>query len=154
MLVAVDESLGVSEEIEARDHRAVAYGGTVSIKAVRNALRPFEAAAEAELAATAPDELRPAADVVTLEALAAEYGVTEGVIEDVPAPDHERVGRSLVSGDVLERIDARLEPGMSLSAAEAVLEDAGLSESSAVLSRLGYEVAWEGLSGGTLTRAD
>jgi hypothetical protein len=39
---------------------------------------------------------------------------------------------------------------MSLADAEAVLEDAGLAEPSAVLSRLGYRVEWEGLGGGVL----
>jgi len=154
MVVAVDESLGASEEIEARDHRAIPYSGTVRIKDVRRALRPYEERLVAEARSGLPDELRPDADAVTLEALAAEYGVSEDALEDVPTPEHERVGRTLVRPAVLEAVDAALEPGTSLDDAEAVLGKRGITESSAALSRLGYEVAWEGLGGGELRRKD
>ena len=42
LLVAVDESLGVGEAIEARDHRAIPYSGTVRVKDVRDALARYE----------------------------------------------------------------------------------------------------------------
>ncbi len=150
MLVAVDESLGVGEAIEARDHRAIPYSGSIRLKDVRDALRRYEERLVADAAAGLPDELRPAADAVALSDLAAEYGVGEDALDDVTFPEHELVGRTLVRPDVLEAVAAELSAGMNLSAVEDLLGEHGLGETSAVLSRLGYEVAWEGLSGGTL----
>ena len=150
LLVAVDEDLGVGEEIEARDHRAIPYSGTVRVKDVRDALRRYESELVAESAATIPDDLVPDADVVTIEALADEYGVSESAIEDKRFPEHERVGRTLVRPTVLDALDAEIEAGMSLADAEDALGGRGIDESSAALSRLGYRVEWEGLSGGTL----
>jgi len=150
MLVAVDESLGVGEAIEARDHRAITYAGSIRVKDVRNALRPYERELTAEAAADLPDELRPEADVVTLDALAAEYGVSEDAVEDAAFPDHERVGRTLVWPAVLEEISAELTAGMSLDDAEAVLDSYGVEDASTTLAALGYRVEWEGLGGGTL----
>jgi hypothetical protein len=108
----------------------------------------------AETAAGLPGELTPEADAVTIEALADEHGVSEAVIEDKAFPEHERVGRTLVRPAVLDDLGGELEAGMSLEAAEAVLEDRGIGDSSATLSRLGYRVEWEGLSGGTLRAAE
>jgi predicted nuclease of restriction endonuclease-like RecB superfamily len=164
MLVAVDESLGLGEEaaesrtdsgdaaaeIEARDHRAIPYSGTVRLKDVRDALRRYEERLAAAAAADLPDELRPDADVVTLEALASEYGVSEDAIEDKAFPDHERVGRTLVRPGVLEELAGEIETGMDYSEAEAVLGEYGIDDASAALSRLDYRVAWEGLGGGTV----
>jgi hypothetical protein len=152
LLVAVDESLGVGEEIEARDHRAIPYSGSVRLKDVRDALRPFEEELAADAAAALPAELHVEADVVTITDLAAEYGVTESVIEDRTLPDHERVGRTFVRPSVLDAVADRIEDGMALSAAESVLNEFGLEDTSAVLSRLGYRVAWEGLGGGTVRK--
>jgi len=150
MLVAVDESLGVGEAIEARDHRAIPYSGTIRVKDVRDALRPYEAELVAESAADIPDELRPDADVVSLAALADEYGVSEDAIEDKSVPDHERVGRTLIRPAVLAALGERIEAGMSLSAVEELLAAYGIDDDSAVLSRLGYRIEWDGLSGGTV----
>lgn len=150
LLVAVDESLGAGEEIEVRDHRAIPYRGSVRVKDVVRALREYEDELVATAAETLPDELAPDADVVTLEALAAEYSVSEEAIEDVSFPDHVRVGRTLVRPRVLDALRDELDAGMSLSDAEDVLEARGLTDSSAALSELGYRVAWDGLSGGTL----
>ncbi|WP_277540513.1 DUF790 family protein [Haloarcula laminariae] len=150
MLVAVDESLGVGEAIEARDHRAIPYSGTIRVKDVRDALRPYEDELVAESAADLPAELRPDADAVSLSALASEYGVSEDAIEDKSFPDHERVGRTLIRPAVLDSVADRIEPGMSLSAVEAVLDEYGIDDDGAVLSRLGYRIEWDGLSGGTV----
>jgi predicted nuclease of restriction endonuclease-like RecB superfamily len=150
LLVAVDESLGVSDEIEARDHRTITYGGTVRVKDVVDALRRYEADLVAETRAALPDELRPDADVVTLADLAATHGVGEDALDTVAFPEHERVGRTLVRPDVLSALDDALDAGETLDTAEERLAEYGLSETSAVLSRLGYEVAWDGLSGGTI----
>jgi len=150
MLVAVDESLGVSEEIEARDHRAITYSGSVRIKDVRNALRPHEEELDAAAAAELPDELRPEADVCTLGAVAAQHGVSETAIEGATFPEHERVGRTLVRPAVLDRLAEEIAAGMALSEAEAVLDEYGIEDASAALSVLGYRVEWEGLGGGTL----
>jgi predicted nuclease of restriction endonuclease-like RecB superfamily len=150
LLVAVDESLGVSEAVEARDHRAITYSGTVRVKDVVDALRRYEEGLVSETRAALPDELRPEADAVSMTALAATHGVSEDALETVTFPDHERVGRTLVRPAVLADLDDALEPGQTLDAVEARLDEHGLSETSAVLSRLGYEVVWEGLSGGTL----
>ena len=152
MLVAVDESLGVGEEIEARDHRAIPYAGSVRVKDVRDALRNYEDELAAEAAMGLPDELHPDADVVTISDLAAEYGVSERVIEGKPVPDHERVGRTLVRPAVLDELAGRVEAGMTLSKAETVLAEYGVDDASTALSRLGYRVAWDGLSGGTVRR--
>ena len=150
MLVAVDESLGVGEEIEARDHSAIPYSGTVRVKDVRDALRRYEAELVAAAAADLPDRLRPRRDVVSLEALAAEYGVSESAIEEQAFPDHERVGRTLVRPEVLDALADGIEAGMELCEAEAVLDEHGLDDASGALSRLGYRVEWEGLGGGTV----
>ena len=154
LLVAVDESLGVSDEIEARDHRAITYSGTVRVKDVVDALRRYEADLVEETRAGLPDELRPEADVVSLADLAATHGVSEDALDTVAVPDHERVGRTLVRPEILADLDAALEPGQPLDAVEKRLSAVGLSETSAVLSRLGYRVAWEGLSGGTIRETE
>jgi len=150
LLVAVDESLGVGEEIEALDHRVVTYSGRVRVKDVVDALDGYEGELVAAAAASLPDELVPDADVVALDSLAADHGVGVDAIESVSFPDHERVGRTLIRPGVLDAVDAGLDPGMSLSAAESVLDDHGIDDASATLSRLGYRVEWEGLGGGTL----
>ena len=150
LLVAVDESLGVGEEIEARDHRAIPYSGTVRVKDVRDALRRYEDELLAEARTDLPEQLRPDRDVVTLAEVAADHGVSERTLDDVQFPDHERVGRTLVRERVLEALAADLEPGLSLSAAEPLFEEHGIDDESSVLSALGYAVEWEGLSGGTI----
>ncbi len=150
MLVAVDESLGVGEAIAARDHRVVTYSGTVRVKDVVDLLREYESAFVADAAADLPDELVPDADVVALESLAAEHGVGIGALAGVRFPEHETVGGTLVRPTTLETLAADLDAGMALAAAEEVLSAHGLHETSAVLSRLGYRVEWEGLGGGTL----
>ena len=154
LLVAVDEDLGVGQAVEARDHRAIPYSGTVRLKDVRDALRRYEGELVAESAGDLPDELTPAADVVTLETLAADYGVSESAIEDKRFPDHERVGRTLVRPSVLAEVGDRIEAGMALSTVENVLDEYGLDDASATLSALGYRVEWAGLSGGTVRERD
>ncbi|WP_435179836.1 DUF790 family protein [Halorussus sp. AFM4] len=150
LLVAVDESLGVGEDVEARDHRAIPYSGTIRLKDVRDALRRYEDDLVAASAADLPDELVPEADVVSLEALAAEHGVSEDAVADKSFPDHERVGRTLVRPGVLDDLATAVEAGMAFSEAEALLADRGIKDASAVLSELGFAVEWEGLSGGTI----
>jgi predicted nuclease of restriction endonuclease-like RecB superfamily len=150
MLVAVDESLGVGEEIEARDHRAITYAGEVGLRDVRAALREYEDRLVADAAARLPDELHPDADVVTVADLATEHGVSEDALDEVGFPEHERVGRTLVRPAVLAQLRERLAEGMRFEAAEDELAAYGIDESSAVLSRLGYRVEWEGLGGGVL----
>jgi hypothetical protein len=150
MLVAVDDSLGVGEEIEDRDHRAIPYAGNVRIKDVRDALRRYEDDLIVESAAAVPDELRPDPDIIGLDEVAAEHGISGQALDDVRFPDHERIGQTLVAASVLEELAAELEPGLSLSDVENVFESYGVEENSAVLSELGYRVEWDGLSGGTL----
>lgn len=150
LLVAVDESLGVGEAVEARDHRVVTYSGSVRIKDVSDALREYERVLVEAGAASLPDSLSPDEDVLALSALAARHGVSEDALEGIAFPDHELVGRTLVRPTVLAEISDRLSEGQSLSEAEETLGDAGLTETSAALSRLGYRVEWAGLSGGTL----
>ena len=150
LLVAVDESLGVGEEIAARDHRVVTYSGTVRVKAIVDVLREYEAEFVADAAAGLPESLSPDADAVSLEDLADERGVSVEAIEDKAFPDHELVGRTLVRPAVLEAAGEEIEAGMALAAAEAVLEDYGIDDASAALSRLGFRVEWEGLGGGTV----
>jgi len=150
MLVAVDESLGVGEEIAARDARAIPYTGTVRVKDVRDALRGYEADLVAAGAASLPDDLVPADDVIGLAALAERHDVSESAIEEQSFPEHERIGRTLVRPAVLDAAAADVEAGMSLSAVESALAAHGISDASAALSRLGYRVAWDGLSGGTV----
>ena len=97
-----------------------------------------------------PEELTPQADVTTIEALADEYGVPESAIEGAAFPDHERVGRHLVRPSVLEALADEVEAGVELSQAETLLEERGIDDASAALSRLGYRVEWEGLGGGVV----
>ncbi len=152
MLVAVDESLGVGEEITAGDHRAVEYTGRVRLKDVRDVLREYETDLVAESAERLPAELTPEEAVISLSELADRYGVSEDALEGTSFPDHDRVGRTLIRPAILEQVAADLEEEMALEEAEAVLEGAGLTETSAVLSTLGYRVAWEGLGSGTIRR--
>ncbi|WP_254280135.1 DUF790 family protein [Haloarcula marina] len=152
MLVAVDESLGVGEELAAGDHRAIPYSGTVRVKDVRDALRPYEERLVAESAADIPDALTPDDDVLTLESLAAELGVTADAVADKSFPDHERVGRTLVRPRVLDELRDELEPGLELAAVRELFDGYGIDDESSVLSALGYSVAWEGLGGGTIRR--
>ncbi|SDQ66771.1 DUF790 family protein [Natronobacterium texcoconense] len=150
LVVAVDESLGVGEEIAARDHRAIPYTDTVRVKDVVDVLREYEEELVAASAADLPDELVPAEDVIDLESLADRHGVGVKALEETEFPEHERVGRTLVRPEVLESLLERIEPGMALAEAESVLEEHGISDASALLSRLDYRVEWEGLGGGTV----
>ena len=150
LLVAVDESLGVGEAVAARDHRVVTYTGSVRVKDVIDVLREYETEFVADAAATLPESLSPDADVISLGNLADEYGVSVEAVEDKAFPDHELVGRTLVRPGVVEAVRGDLSAGMSLSDAEAVLDERGIDDASAALSRLGYRVEWEGLGGGTL----
>ncbi|MES3516967.1 MAG: DUF790 family protein [Natronomonas sp.] len=149
-VVAYDESLGVGEEIEARGHRAIPYSGTVRPKDVRNALRPYEKRLRARSADALSAELHPPDDAVALSEIATRHGVPEAVLDDVEFPDHELVGRTLIRPAVLEELSGRIESGLSLEDAEEIFEEWGITESSAVLSRLGYRVEWQGLDGGIL----
>ncbi|RRJ31153.1 DUF790 family protein [Halocatena pleomorpha] len=151
LLVAVDESLGVGEQIESLDHRVITYTGSVRVKDVRDALRRYETELLQQSAAALPEQLTPQEDAVTIADLAANHGVSEAVIEDKSFPAHDRVGRTFVRPAVLEQISERIESGQSLATVESVLETNGIDDTSAVLSHLGYRVAWEGLSGGTIT---
>jgi len=150
LLVAVDESLGVGEEIETRDHRAIPYSGSVRVKDVVDALETYETNLVAAAAAELPAEIAPEDDAVTLAALADRFGVSEDAIEGKRFPEHELLGRTLVRPSVLAALDDELGVGMSFSDAEAAIKQDGIDDVSAVLSRLGYRVAWEGLSGGTI----
>jgi predicted nuclease of restriction endonuclease-like RecB superfamily len=154
LLVAVDESLGAGEAVEARDHRAIPYSGTVRVKDVRDALRRYEDELVAESAAALPEELVPDADAVTLESLADEYSVSEDAVEGKPHPEHERIGRTLVRPAVLDELGERIEAEMALADARAELEEYSIDDASAALSALGYRVEWEGLSGGTVRDRD
>ena len=154
LLVAVDESLGVGEEIEIRDHRAIPYTGQVPVKAVRQALRRYEDQLVEEAAAALPAELVPEADVVALGALSDRHGVSEAAIEAVDFPDHELIGRTLVRPEVLADLAAEIDAGISFERAAEHIEAAGIEDASAVLARLGYRVEWEGLSGGTIRERD
>ncbi|WP_256392626.1 DUF790 family protein [Natronoarchaeum rubrum] len=150
LLVAVDESLGAGEQIEARDHRAIPYSGTVRIKDVRDALRAYEDDLVAASAADLPDELAPDDDVIGIDELAARHGVSEAAIEDKSFPEHRLVGRTLIRPAVLDALADDIEAGMAYGDAEAALDDAGVADASAALSALGYRVEWDGLSGGTI----
>lgn len=154
LLVAVDESLGVGEEIAARDHRVVTYSGTVRVKDVVDVLREYETDLVADAAAALPAELVPQADVVTLDALATEYGVGVDALASVRFPEHERIGGALVRPATIDAIDAELSPGMTHEDAESVCEEFGIGEPSALFSRLDYRIEWDGLTGGTLRRKD
>ena len=150
LLVAVDESLGVGADIEARDHRAIPYRNRIRVKDVRDALRRYEDVLVAENAAGLPDELVPEADVISLDALAAEHGVSEDALAGKAFPEHELVGRTLVRPAVLDGLRGEIEAGDALSEVREALSERGLADASAVLSRLGYAVEWEGLGGGTV----
>jgi len=150
LVVAVDESLGVGEEIAARDHRVVTYSGTVRLKDVVDVLREYEADLADEVTADLPAELFPDADVISVEAVAAEHGVPTDALDDVDFPEHRRLGAALVRPAVLDRVGDEIEAGTTYADAEAALADAGITDASAALSALGYRVEWEGLGGGTV----
>ena len=154
MLVAVDESLGIGEEVASRDHRVIPYTGTVRLKNVRDALRTYESDLIADAAAGLPAEIVPDRDVVSLADLAADYGVSVDAIESGTFPEHVLVGRTLIRPDVLDVLETRIDPGIRLSKAEETLAEYGITDASAVLSELGYRVAWEGLEGGTVRRVE
>jgi hypothetical protein len=152
LVVAVDESLGVGEELAAAGGRVISYRDCVRVKDVVDLLREYETdlVADADL----PDELWPDADVTTIDEVAVAHGVAASVIEDRGFPEHERAGRTLLRPAVLDDLRAAVEPGMGFEEAEAVLSAHGVEDASAVLSRLGFRVAWEGLSGGTVEWQD
>ena len=150
LVVAVDESLGVGEAVSDLDHRVVPYSNRVPVKAVAAVLREYETDLVAESAASLPDELVPDEDAISLDELAARYGVDEDAIERQSFPDHVRVGRTLVRPAVLDALADRLEAGMDVEGAEARFEEYGITETSSFLSRLGYGVEWDGLAGGVL----
>lgn len=154
IVVAVDESLGVGEEIAAEDHRAIPYSGSVRVKDVVDVLREYETDLTAAAASDLPEELRPDADVIELDDVAADYGVATDVIEDRTFPEHTRVGQWLVRPDVLAEIDDEIEAGQSFAEAEAIIAEYGVGDASAVLSAVGYRVVWDGLSGGTLEQRE
>jgi len=150
LIVAVDESLGVGEEIAAHDHRVIPYTDTVRVKDVVDVLQEYETTLIEAAADALPDALSPDDDVVELEALADRHGVSEDALEAVSFPDHVRVGRTLVRPAVLKRLESIVEAGTSLSTVESRLKEHGIDDVSATLSWLGYRVEWEGLSGGTV----
>lgn len=150
LLVAVDESLGVGEEIAATDNKVLSYSGDVRVKDVVDVLREYEADLETSVTADLPAELSPDDDVVAIESLATEYGVPTDAVADVQFPDHEQIGDVLVRPAVLESVAAELSAGQSVAEASDSLAAVGIDDSSAALSRLGYRVAWEGLGGGEL----
>ncbi|WP_323675057.1 DUF790 family protein [Halorubellus sp. PRR65] len=150
MVVAVDESLGVGEDVAATNAAVVPYSGSVRVKDVVDVLRGYEADLVADAAASLPASLTPVDDVVTLASLAEREGVSEDALADVAFPDHELVGRTLVRPSVLDDVDGELADGMAYADAEAVLDEYGVDDASAALSTLGYRVEWTGLSGGTV----
>jgi len=150
MLVAVDESLGVGEEVAATDARVVTYSGSVRVKDVVDVLREYERDLVAEAVTDLPGALTPADDVVTLAALAARHGVSEDALDDVSFPAHEQVGRTLVSPGVLDSLADGIDDGMGYADAEEKLASHGVDDASAALSRLGYRVEWTGLGDGTV----
>jgi len=150
LIVAVDESLGVGEEIAAHDHRVIPYTDTVRVKDVVDVLQEYETALIEAAADALPDALSPDDDVVDLETLADRHGVSEDALETVSFPDHVRVGRTLVRPVVLDRLESAVEAGMSLSTVESRLAEHEIDDVSATLSWLGYRVEWEGLGGGTV----
>jgi len=152
LIVAVDDSLGVGEEITAADHRAVPYSGSVRLKDVVDVLREYETDLLEAASADLPESFTPVADVTTIEAVAAEYGVSTDALAGRAFPDHERLGELLVRPTVLADVSERLTEGMSLTEAESVLSEYGLTDTSAVLSAVDYRVVWEGLTGGTLEK--
>ncbi|MFB6303620.1 MAG: DUF790 family protein [Haloferacaceae archaeon] len=150
LVVAVDESLGVGEELDAGGARVVTYSGTVRVKDVVDVLREYEAELVERAAAGLPDELVPEADVVTLAEVARERGVSVDALDGVAFPDHERVGRTLVRPAVLDALADEVAAGMDYAAVESLFDERGVDDASALLSRLGYRVEWEGLGGGTV----
>jgi hypothetical protein len=97
-----------------------------------------------------PDELRPDESVVTISELAAEFGVSEAVIEGKRFPGRERIGRTLVEPAVLADLGEQIEDEMPFEVVEELVADAGISDVSAALEAVGYRVEWEGLDGGTV----
>ena len=152
MLVAVDESLGIGEEIAAHDHRVISYSETVRVKAVRDALRTYESRLVVDAAADLPAEIVPDGRVVTLEELAADHGVSVDAVETRSFPEHDLVGRTLIRPGVLEELEGRIQAGIDLAEAEELLDEYGITDASAILAALGYRVDWEGLGGGTVRR--
>ncbi|MFB6200753.1 MAG: DUF790 family protein [Halorhabdus sp.] len=154
LLVAVEESLDVGEDIEARDHRAIPYTDRVRVRDVRSALRRYEADLVTDAAASLPAELEPEADVITLDTLADEYDVSPNAIEQVTVPSHERVGRTLLRPRILKALADDIESGMDVAAVDAVLDEYGIDDASTVLSRLGYHVEWDRLGEGVVRRRE
>ena len=154
LLVAFDESLGVGDEIAARDHRAIPYTDGVRVKAVRDALRRYEADLVAESAADLPDELRPDEDVISLATLADRHGTSEDALDGKRFPEHETVGRTLVRPAVIDALRDELGDGMAYAEAGAILDEYGIDDASALLSRIGYRVEWDGLGGGRLVERE
>ena len=150
LVVAVDESLGVGEDLETRGSTVLSYTDRVRVKDVVDALGGFEDDLVDAAAADLPDELRPDADVTTLAHVAADSGVPVDAVEHRTFPDHDRVGRTLVRPAVLDELGGKIEVGMPYETAEEHVEAGGIDDVGAVLAALGYRVEWEGLGGGTV----
>ncbi len=150
LLVAVDESLGVGDELASLGLQVITYDGTVRLKDVVDVLRKYEEKISPPLDEAVPSELVPEADVVDLSELAAEHDVPPEVLTDVAFPEHEHVGGMLVRPEILAEIDAKLEAGMDYARVEPLLAAHELDEHSSVLSHLGYRVEWRGLNRGVL----
>ncbi len=88
--------------------------------------------------------------MIELADVAAEHGVATDVIDERTFPEHTHIGQWLIRPDVLTEIESELAVGDSFDEAEAIISEYGVTDAGAVLSAVGYRVAWDGLSGGTL----
>lgn len=150
LIVAVDESLGVGEMLKQTESHIIPYTNTVRVKDVVDVLRSYETQLLAAAAETLPAAIEPSAQVTSLEAVATAYGVSVKAIENRSFPAHVQLGQQLVSPTVLETISDEVSDGMTYADVESIAGKYEITETSALLSAIGYRVEWDGLSGGTV----
>ncbi len=156
LILAVDRSLACSGFKELTDFFLIYYRKEVPIKEVMQVLnRIEEKEVREELRRIAKEELQLHEDVVDLDAMASERGVSYKAMSRAVsgAEGYVRVGRELVSLSKMKELEQKL---LSFPR-EAMYEDVagvvrkeGIKSVTGVLGHLGYEVRWGSLRADTL----
>ncbi len=154
MIIAADESLACSKLERLRVKADVIYyKKDVPLKQIVEHLKERESAIlRAQASGIEKDSITLKGDVVTLEDIAKEKGVSlEAVglaLQDFRPSGYDRVGNLFISEGKLRELDERLGKIKKLTEALAMIESSGVREreASKVLDSLGYTSVWEGMA--------
>jgi hypothetical protein len=156
LILAVDRNLACSGFRELKEFPLIYYKKEVPLKEVMRILaRIEEREVDKELQSLSGEELVLEGDVIDLNAMAAERGISyealSRALED--REGYVRAGRELVSLTKLRQLKRRLQafPGEAMyEDVAAVVESEGIKSVAAVLEHLGYEVRWQSLNADSL----